>query len=166
MRPWPQREQRVKDDTCEVECGGWQGHRVRQGVERSAVLQPDHPDWVRRSVGHTAQAQGYVGHYGHVLGLHGEVRKAWERIRWIRVSTLLTIQRERACVCSWRGTHPPAGCSPPQKKSGGFLTEQHIDRSPCREAGPSQYCMCVKTVWFDWFHRDKAMTNQTDKTGR
>lgn len=66
----------VTDDTCEVERGGRQSHGVRQGVERSAVLQPDDPNGLWRSVGHTAQGQGHVGHYGHVLGLHGEMRKA------------------------------------------------------------------------------------------
>ena len=47
-----------------------------------------------------------------------------------------------AVIVSWRRTHPPAECSPPQRKSGGCLIGQHIDRSPCQEAGPSQYC-CV-----------------------
>lgn len=53
-----------------------------------------------------------------------------------------------SCYCvsgRWRWTHPPAECSPPQTKSGGFLIEQHIDRSPCQEAGPSQYCYVYKS---------------------
>ena len=65
----------MKAGTCDVEGGGGQGHRVLQGVERSAVLQPDDPDGVWGAVGHAAQAQGHVGHHGRVLGLHREVRK-------------------------------------------------------------------------------------------
>lgn len=60
--------------TCEVERGGGQRHVIVQRVERSAVLQPDDPDRVRRSVGRTSQAEGDVGHHRHVPRLHGEMR--------------------------------------------------------------------------------------------
>lgn len=65
----------MKENTCDVERRRRQSNWVCEGVEGSAVLQPDDPDGLRWAVGHAAQVQGHVGLHRHVLGLHREMWK-------------------------------------------------------------------------------------------
>lgn len=127
-----------KDATCEVERGRRKGHWVVEGVERNAILQPDDPDWLRRSVGHAAQAQGHVGHHGHVLWFHREMRQTWRGGKESGVSERKRFFSEVTASCRW--THPPAGCCPPLTESGDPRTAQRTDRSPYQQAGPCQCC--------------------------